>query len=326
GPGGAGGAPTASGGSAATGHGGGTGGRATGAGGSSATSPFAFVTDAGTPPNLAVNASYLFWANTNRRALMKIRVDGTSPGMMVAPLMTPNTWVAADAQNVYWNGGIPGSPIGILKVGNDGGVMPTFLTNETDELRGIAVNSNGVYWSTSVGAVTRAGLDGSARLVLVPSGFVSNLVVDEQSVYWVGDCGMAGPTGCQSINKVASWGGAPVEIFRGQGITGLAVDAMFVYWSDRLAAAVMRSALDGAAPAFAFPFPVNATSLAVDPAGIYWISPMGVVFAALPGTTMQRALGDSGGLPASALALGATNVYWLATGSVPSGTIMKAPK
>jgi hypothetical protein len=244
----------------------------------------------------------------------------------MAPLMTPNTWVAADAQNVYWNGGIPGSPIGIFKAGNDG-MMPTFLTTETDELRGIGVNANGVYWSTRVGAVMRAGLDGSARLVLVPSGFVSNLVVDEQNVYWVGDCITAGPDGCQSINKLAIGGGPPVEIVRHQVATsGLAVDPMFIYWTDLTNSAVMRFPLDGVAPELALPFPVAATSLAVDPSGLYWTDQMGMVFGALPGAPMQRLVASSGGSPAVGLIVDAKNAYWLAGPTLPTATIMKAPK
>jgi hypothetical protein len=304
----------------------GSGGRATGGTGGPPTGPFAFVTDSGTPPNLAANASYLFWANTSRRMLMKIGVDGTGPGTPLAPLTTPNTWVAADAQNVYWNGGIPGSPVGIFKLANDS-MMPTFLTGETDDLRGIAVNANGVYWATAVGAVMRAGLDGSARLVLVPSGFVSSLVVDEQNVYWVGDCIMVGPAGCQSINKVAIWGGTAVEIVRLQVATaGLAVDPMFIYWADLTNAAVMRFPFDGVAPELALPFPVVATSLAVDPSGLYWTEQMGRVFGALPGGPTPRIIGDSGGAPARSVTLSATNVYWLATANPPLGTIMKAPK
>jgi len=306
----------------------GIGGRATGGAGGPSTSPFAFVTNSGTPPNLAVNGSYLFWANTNVRALMKIRIDGTGPATTVAPLTTPNTWVAADAQNVYWNGGIPGSPIGIFKVANDG-MMPTFLTAETADLRGIAVNANGVYWSTNVGAVMRAGLDGSARLVLVQSGFVASLVVDEQNVYWVGDCVMAGPDGCQSINKEAIWGGTPVEIVRHQVATsGLAVDPMFIYWTDLTNSALMRFPFDGVAPELALPFPVVATSLAVDPSGLYWTDQMGMVYGALPGAPIQRAVASSGGAPAVGLILDARNAYWLApsTAAIPFTTIMKAPK
>jgi hypothetical protein len=302
----------------------GIGGRATGgAGGPSPTSPFAFVTNAGTPPNVAVTASYLFWANTNTRTLMKIRVDGTGPATSIAPLVTLNAWVAADAQNVYWNGGLPGSPFGILKVGSDGGA-PTFLSAESAGMSGIVVNASGVYWATTAGSVMKVGLDGGTPLLLAQTGSAAHLVADEQNVYWVGECVPPADSGCQSINKVAVAGGTPVEIFRGQGISGLAVDTTYLYWTDSVKAAVMKSALSGGAPDLALPFPINATSFAADASGLYWTAPMGLVFAASPEAPMQRLVADGGGAAALAVTLDATNVYWITP--IGLGTIMKAPK
>jgi hypothetical protein len=281
-------------------------------------SEFVFVGNAGLPRNLAVDSSYVYWANTNLPALMKVRVDGGAGPTVLAPLLGIETWVAVDGQNVYWSDGAP-YPTTIFKMALTGGA-PTALATSPGAVRELVVNGAAVYW-TSAETVMKVDLAGGAPAVLAQGGFSFDIAVDDRNVYWSGG---DSPSYFNVIAKVSVSGGAPVELVRGPFVLNFRSDSMFLYWLDGNLGGLMRMGVDGGVPELAFPVPGGTVSLAIDSSGVYWADPNGTVFAGVLASQSQRTIGNTGSLPASAVTTDAKNVYWV--GAVPGGAIMKARK
>jgi hypothetical protein len=174
-------------------------------------------------------------------------------------------------------------------------------------------------------------LGGPPAVVAPESGFVSDLIVDDTSVYWTA----ARNPGDGRIMKIAKTGGAGTALASGlQPPRRLAVDDANVYWtflpSVPGAGSVMRVAKSGGSPVTIASGRSAPDAIAVDRANIYWsesvlLCPGGC--GPGPQSPGVYQLAKSGGAPTmlvsdglvSAIAVDGTSVY------VGGGGIQKVP-
>ena len=114
------------------------------------------------------------------------------------------------------------------------------------------------------------------------------MAIDATSVYWT-TCG--DPTG-GSVLKVPKIGGEPITLATGDRLSGIAVDAVNVYWiagsEDGSVGAVMKVPVNGGAATTLAARPGQPANIAVDDTSVYWTEQMA-------GSVMRMPLG--GGVP-----------------------------
>ncbi len=128
-----------------------------------------FITGANYPLGVAVNGQYVYWAN--RMTIGRATRDGT--GVNQSFIGASGTqWVAVDGSHAYWTSSHPG-PIGpeggepttytIGRANLDGsGVDLSFITGGTNDMEGIAVDGQYMYWANrDSGTIARANLNGT---------------------------------------------------------------------------------------------------------------------------------------------------------------------
>jgi hypothetical protein len=147
-------------------------------------------------------------------------------------------------------------------------------------------------------------------------------------------CGCDGktyPTECEALaagNISETFGactgshpGGPV-LASGQGFpTGIAVDAVNVYWTAESGGTVMKVPIQGGTPVTLAAGQNTPAAIAVDATNVYWIDQNGLTLMKVPiagGTPVTLATGKS----PYGLAVGATSVYWA---DETAGAIMKTP-
>jgi hypothetical protein len=184
---------------------------------------------------LAVGGGYIYWTAT--QAIGRATIDGCSANATFIPVTGPASTdpidVAVDSGHVYWTNG--GTAIGRANV--DGtAVNEGFITGYQPVT--VAVDANHVYWANNGGgghSIGRANLDGTGATpnFISLSGAAGRLAVDAGHIYWVDD-----GAGGYSIGRANLNGTGTNEVFipvtTSGSITGVAVDANYVYWSHDL--------------------------------------------------------------------------------------------
>lgn len=154
----------------------------------------------------------------------------------------------------------------------------------------------------------------------------SLLVTDGAYVYWtdfvVTDAGQA----LGRVMKVAVTGGAESTLATEPGTfpSGLAVDAVNVYWVDDHGS-LFAAPLDGGAPAAGLYDAAGQNSIATDGVNVYVESNFGGGVAAVPidGSAIVPLAAPDAGLTPAGVSIDGTNVYWPAPAG---GAILAVPK
>jgi hypothetical protein len=181
---------------------------------------------------MAVSGSYVYWADAQSMAIMRVPVAG-GPSEMVAPAPNNPFCIAVDQANVYW-GNLPlmASEEVVMKVPIVGG---TAVTLARGPLGGssIAVYDGNVYWTTidMPGELLKVSADGGE-----PTTVASNeidpfpVAVDASGIYY----GTGLTNLCDgTLSRVPSEGGATTALASGElgGPHAIATDATNIYWT-----------------------------------------------------------------------------------------------
>jgi hypothetical protein len=135
------------------------------------TSPHAIATGQDDPAGVAVDASHLYWANTDDNAIVEVGLDGSSPHTIVTGALAPELQggVAVNAGHLYWDDLNQGA---IAEANLDGSNPHTIIVTGQNAPEGVAVAGQ-LYWSdvltgaAGTGRVGEANLDGSSPHLIV---------------------------------------------------------------------------------------------------------------------------------------------------------------
>jgi hypothetical protein len=210
-------------------------------------------------------SAYVFWSNTfSGWTIGSSNIDGTSVNQELIAAQQPYG-LAANAGYVYW---ASQSTDGVGRARFDGsGADPKFIRGSNDVM-GVEVDGQHVYWTNVNGTIGRADLDGSnVNQAFIASGSLPfDLAVDGQHIYWAN-------SGNGTIGR-ANLDGSSVNQSFITGLTiprGIALDSSHIYWAEAGGSATIgRANLDGSNLNASFMNPSSATGLAVHGGYLYW--------------------------------------------------------
>jgi hypothetical protein len=270
-------------------------------------------TDQSSFGGLAVGGGYIYW--TADQAVGRATIDGCGTNPAFIPVSEPSGVhlidVAVDAGHLYWTNG--GTSIGRANL-DGSGVNESFLAGYQPIT--VAVDANYVYWSNDhagVESIGRANLDGSgANPDFIPlSAPAGRIALDAGHIYWVNESAHA--IGRANLNGTGK-NEAFVPTTATGTITGIAVDANYVYWSHDLDA-IGRATVTGTGVTPSFITSSNGvggmTVDALGPGAEFCAAPSAVAFAsrvagsgASASQTVTITNGGAAALHVSAVALG----------------------
>ena len=190
-----------------------------------------FITGGSTAQGMAVDGSYVFWANQGSGQIGRANLDGTGVNQSFIGATSPDG-VAADGTHVYWADTLDNPPNdGVIARANvDGtGVDDTFINlGRGIGPQAVAVDGNHVYW-TQGGSIGRANLDGTGVNQHFITGLQTGegLAVDGEHIYWTS--GQNGTIGRANLDGT----GVNQKFITGAIIPeGMAVDSAHIYWAN----------------------------------------------------------------------------------------------
>jgi hypothetical protein len=125
------------------------------------------------PAGIAVDTSDVFW--TTNSTIMECGLGGCSgaPTLILQEQAATTTAIAVDASNLYWTNAQPSHLGDVMQCSkaNCAGTVVTLAAARTDP-RGIAVDSQNVFWTDSGGVMTCAigGCGGSPTVLAIAGG------------------------------------------------------------------------------------------------------------------------------------------------------------
>jgi hypothetical protein len=156
-----------------------------------------------------------------------------------------------------------------------------------------------------------------------------SIAVDKNNVYWTDEYpyqGFGGGVIGPAVVKAPLDGGAPTVLAASPAPSGIAVDDTYVYWTDQLGGnGVMRVPIDGGATVTLVHGnldggqPYQATAITLDANNVYFTSPYGpsagYVMSVPKDGGAPFVIASGQGYPDWGLAVDATNVYWVNSGT-----------
>ena len=247
--------------------------------------------------------AFIYWPSLDSRNIGRSNLNGAGldPGFIsrVNPV-----GVAVDADHIYWTSE---NRIGRARI--DGSrVDRNFIkagSSDPSQISGIAlaVDAEHIYWTSAgptlapgTGRIGRANLDGTGVQEDFVSGadLPSSIAVDDAHIYWVNYTGGNGSPVQTSIGRANLDGRGVDQDFIGGSVLDVAVDAVYIYWSDLGSVgrgSVARANLDGTGVNRRFisrlgPF----SDIAIGAGYIYWSSfaSLRIGRANLDGTAVDR--------------------------------------
>jgi hypothetical protein len=203
-----------------------------------------FVNGATGPVGVAVDGSFIYWANTfgSASTIGRASLDGTGVNQSFISGATAPCGVAVDGSYVYWANNGSNS---IGRANLDGsGVNQSFITGATSPC-GVAVDGAYVYWANEGGTtIGRANLNGTSpnnSFISIGATGPVGVAVNGSFVYW-------GNNQTDAIGRANLNGSSPNNSFiaGSGGCTDFpAVDATYIYWANDCASSIARANLDG---------------------------------------------------------------------------------
>lgn len=221
------------------------------------------------PRGVAVDGTYVYWAETTLGTIGRAKLDGTEVNKSWLAIPTAPTFLAVDGTYIYINHEEAGQRH-IARAKLDGsGLNKTFIASIGLESRGVAVDGTFIYWAESSGQdIYRAKLDGTGKTKLVEEtdNAVRALAVDGTFIYW---------THTEGIGRALLDGSSPnLNFVTGVvSLPGLGVDTKNIYWSDATLNQVGVAFLDGSNPNLAWQAVSSLSGLAVSDTHVYWADP-----------------------------------------------------
>jgi hypothetical protein len=188
--------------------------------------PTTLASRPGTPAHLAVDASYVYWTEQMRSAVLKVSLTGGAPTTVASG---SSVWqIALSGADVYWMGQ------GVMKAPKIGGpaieLTPGLHMLPT---AGLAVDAKNVYFTSgppgggTSGVSTVPSQGGSTSIVYAnTSGVFSSpgpIAIDATRAYWA--------DGSNAVFCVRLSGGTAITLATGQQqVAAIAVDETAVYW------------------------------------------------------------------------------------------------
>jgi hypothetical protein len=204
--------------------------------------------------------------------------------------------------------------------GTTGSGQPVLLASTPAGNFGVAVNATTVFWTSEDGTVRSVPIAGGAVTTLAtgqtnPEGIAADAV----DVYWVNAGSFDG-----AVTSLPVGGGAPTLIASGQARPEfITIDAANVYWTTSDGGTVLTAPIGGGAASTLATVQPGPKGIAVSGDDVYWTNWGPGSGAPGSGSVMSHsALGGLGEQPTtlasgqsypSAIALDATNLYWLDT-------------
>jgi Domain of unknown function (DUF5050) len=189
---------------------------------------------------IAADEESVYWTNAGATAsstgVFKAPVGGGA-----ATLLSPSLAgaIVVSGGRAFYTGSTGGTDAGVLSVGVDGGAETVLVAGSADQsVVSITADCASVYYQTTNGTVAMVPVGGGTATVLLPgSGTYYGLQVasDASRVYYLAQ---------NAVMAVPIGGGAAVTIASEQVLNpaGIAVDADYVYWSNRGNGTVMKVA------------------------------------------------------------------------------------
>jgi hypothetical protein len=184
----------------------------------------------------------------------------------------------------------------------------------------MAIDATSVYWTDCgdptggyVLTVPKAG-GGNGIVALATGDRLSGIAVGGSNVYWVASTADASSG---AIMTVPVGGGMPARVAPQSGSPShLAVDSAFAYWSEDLAAQLVKAPLDGGAPTAVASAP-GAFEFALSDSAVYWLGPQGLMTAPKTGGAAVTLASGFIPLPTDGLAVNGSAVFF--TSGPPAG-------
>lgn len=181
-------------------------------------------------------------------------------------LATVYCWaLAVDDTSVYCTSGEFGKTQTVTKVPLGGGA-PVMLDSSTQHSAlGIVARGGNVYWNAG-DVIEGISAAGGAPTTIASGVAGSAIAINSMALYWQTDAG---------IGTAPLSGGAPTTVAVSMSnVKQMAVDDVYVYWTDATDGTVMKAPLAGGTPTtlYAGDLPY---AIAVDDRSVYWTSPSG---------------------------------------------------
>jgi hypothetical protein len=186
----------------------------------------------GDPGGIAVDGTYVYYAQVSAGAIGRAKLDGSSPnaGFLTAPVEPLG--VAVDATYIYWADKFFNA-IGRAKLDasgpNTGFIAGGGLPSD------VAVDATYIYWADA-GAIGRAKLDGSSpnkKFITAGLGSPTGVAVDATYIYWA-DAGAIGRAKLDGSSVEPSFLRSPTFS------EDVAIRSGVIYWADAATDAIGR--------------------------------------------------------------------------------------
>lgn len=276
------------------------------------------LTGAGAPGGIAVDSTYIYWADTQQLSIGRANLDGSGADETFIPnatgvgASTSPTDVALDGTYVYWTDGE--RYIGRATLEGQS-VQPHFIDAGADSFpTGIAVDAGTIYFTefSQIMSVAASGGTPTSLVTLPAEASPTALATAGGRLYWSAlNLGAASPAG--SIGR-ALMSGAELEEDFIPGLefpTGVASDGTELYWVDHTPGLIGRALLGSSGATNVEP------AFASDPGG-----PWGVAVDGLIDPTQTSVSCTPTSLPAGAPTSCTVTVSDSASSSTPTGTVV----